>query len=164
MRSSIIYLALAGLTSFAQANPLNKPPPQTDPRGLITRGLSNVFSPTKRQAAAPPAIPQAGGGDVNNASRNVALTVIAGDTLGQIARLLNSGICDIAKLNNVANPDFIEVGQVLQVPINVAAPDNDSCLNRGGAIPPPAGGNASAPAAPAAPAPGGGEGGKKNKK
>ncbi|TQN64960.1 Intracellular hyphae protein 1 [Colletotrichum shisoi] len=150
MHSSVIYLALAGLTSFAQANPLNKPPPQTDPRGLITRGLPNVFTPTKRQA-----IPPAGGGDVTNARRNVSLTVIGGDTLGQIAKLLNSGICDIAKLNNIANPDFIEVGQVLQVPINVAAPDNDSCLKRG---------NATASAAPVAPAPGGGEGGMKEKK
>ncbi|GJC83529.1 intracellular hyphae protein 1 [Colletotrichum liriopes] len=161
MRASIFYLALAGL---AQANPIANPQPQTDPRGLITRGLSHMFSPrseqppTRRQAGTPPP-PPAGGGAVNNANRTVTLTVIQGDTLGQIARLLNSGICDIAKLNNIANPDFIEVGQVLQVPINVAAPDNDSCLNRGGAIPPPS--NATAPP-PAPPAPGGG--GNKTKK
>ncbi|GKT87577.1 intracellular hyphae protein 1 [Colletotrichum tofieldiae] len=151
MRASIFYLALAGLTGLAQANPIANPQPQTDPRGLIT-------PPTRRQAGTPPP-PPAGGGAVNNANRTVTLTVIQGDTLGQIARLLNSGICDIAKLNKIANPDFIEVGQVLQVPINVAAPDNDSCLNRGGAIPPPS--NATAPP-PAPPAPGGG--GKKTKK
>ncbi|KZL84337.1 intracellular hyphae protein 1 [Colletotrichum incanum] len=166
MRASILYLALAGLTSLAQANPITNAHPQTDPRGLITRGLSHMFSPhseqppARRQAATPPPPPGSGtgGGAVNNANRTVTLTVIQGDTLGQIARLLNSGICDIAKLNNIANPDFIEVGQVLQVPINLAAPDNDSCLNRGGAIPPPS--NATAPPAP----PASGGNGKKNKK
>ncbi|KXH62428.1 intracellular hyphae protein 1 [Colletotrichum salicis] len=165
MRSSILYLSLAGLASIAQANPVIKPDAQVDPKGLITRSLSHFLSsrseptrselpPTKRQVTPPPpltsapaAAPPGGGGAVNNANRTVTLTVIQGDTLGQIARLLNSGICNIAKLNNIANPDFIEIGQVLQVPINVANPDNDSCLNRGGAIPAP-GQNATAPGAP----------------
>ncbi|WYZ36999.1 hypothetical protein EsH8_II_000505 [Colletotrichum jinshuiense] len=177
MRSSILCLALTGLMGIAQANPIansiSNPPVQTDPRGLITRGLSYMlFSreeatrseppPTKRQAATPPAPLTSspaggeGGGAVNNANRTVTLTVAQGDTLGQIARLFNSGICDIAKLNNIANPDFIEIGQVLQVPVNVANPDNDSCLKRGGAIPPQQ--NSTAPA------PGGGEGGKKTRR
>ncbi|KAF9871234.1 intracellular hyphae protein 1 [Colletotrichum karsti] len=179
MRSSIICLVLAGLSGIAQATPVANAPGQNEvqaePRGLLTRGLSHMFSPrqattptepppTKRQAATPPppltSAPSAGGGAVNNANRTVTLTVQKGDTLGQIARLFNSGICNIAKLNNIPNPDFIEVGQVLQIPVNVAAPDNDSCLNRGGAIPPatpPANGTAAAPppAAPAAPPAGG---------
>ncbi|KAK1462987.1 intracellular hyphae protein 1 [Colletotrichum cuscutae] len=177
MRSSILYLALAGVASIAQANPIIKPDAQVDPKGLITRSLSNLlFSrsdptrseppPTRRQATPPPpltsnpaAAPPGGGGAVNNANRTVTLTVIQGDTLGQIARLLNSGICNIAKLNNIPNPDFIEIGQVLQVPINVANPDNDSCLNRGGAIPAP-GQNATAPGTP----PAGGKGKGKRKK
>ncbi|OHF00734.1 intracellular hyphae protein 1 [Colletotrichum orchidophilum] len=157
MRSSTLYLALAGLASIVQANPISQPDAQTDPRGIITRGLSHLLSsrseptrsgppPTRRQATTPPppvpsnpgcSIPPGGAG-IPNASRNITLTVIGGDTLGQIARLLNSGICNIAKLNNIANPDFILISQVLQVPINIANPDNESCLNRGGANPPPA--------------------------
>ncbi|KAJ0160468.1 Intracellular hyphae protein 1, partial [Colletotrichum tanaceti] len=138
------------------ANPLIRPPPHTDPRGLTTRSLPGVFAPptkTKRQAA---------GGAVNNANRTVTLIVIKGDTLGQIATLLNSGICDIAKLNKIANPDAIDVGQVLQVPINVAAPDNDSCLKRGSATAPPAAGGSAKP--PAGSKPGGGEKKDKDKK
>ncbi|KAL0941552.1 intracellular hyphae protein 1 [Colletotrichum truncatum] len=178
MRSSILCLALAGLSTIAQATPVINHDTQNEvraeTRGLITRGLTHMFfprqvptasepPPTRRQATTPPpplsSAPGGGGGPVNNANRTVTLTVIQGDTLGQIARLLNSGICNIAKLNNIANPDFIEVGQVLQVPINVANPDNDSCLNRGGGIP-PANGTPPAPPAPGAAPPGG----KKNKK
>ncbi|KAF6806651.1 intracellular hyphae protein 1 [Colletotrichum sojae] len=164
MRSSLLYLAIAGLASIAQADPAaNRPAAAAAPGNLLTRGIATLFSdpaPTRRQA--PPAAPPAGGGPVNNANRTVTLTVEKGDTLGQIARLLNSGICNIATLNKIPNPDFIEVGQVLQVPINVANPDNESCLNRGGAIPPatpPANGTASGTPPPAAPG-----GGKKNKR
>ncbi|ORY60965.1 uncharacterized protein BCR38DRAFT_443047 [Pseudomassariella vexata] len=55
-------------------------------------------------------------------------TVVKGETLAIISKQFNSGICDIAKLNNLTNPDQIEVGQVLKVPINVANPDDSSCL------------------------------------
>ncbi|KAK1983783.1 hypothetical protein LZ30DRAFT_780303 [Colletotrichum cereale] len=141
MRASIYYFALAGLTSLSQANPIANPDPHTDPRGLITRSLSNMLAPgsetlpTKRQAI-PPA-PQAVG-DGFKTTRDVTLVVEKGDTLGNIARLLNSGICDIAKLNNIADPNLILIGQTLKVTINLAKPDNDSCLNRGGATIPPA--------------------------
>ncbi|KAJ3958886.1 hypothetical protein N0V92_004525 [Colletotrichum tropicale] len=174
MRSSILCLALAGLSGLVQATPTTDTTHlQSEPRGLITRGLTHMFyprqastptepPPTRRQAATPPppltSAPPAGGGPVNNANRTITLTVIKGDTLGQIARLFNSGICDIAKLNNIPNPDFIDVNQVLQVPINLANPDNTSCLNRGGAIPPaaaPANGTATPPPPP---------GGKKTKR
>ncbi|KAJ0382538.1 hypothetical protein COL922a_012350 [Colletotrichum nupharicola] len=160
MRSSILCLALAGLSGLAQATPTTDTTHlQSEPRGLITRGLTHMFyprqattptepPPTRRQAATPPppltSAPPAGGGP--------------GDTPGQIARLFNSGICDIAKLNNIPNPDFTDVNQVLQVPINLANPDNTSCLNRGGAIPPaaaPANGTATPPPPP---------GGKKTKR
>ncbi|KAK2729346.1 intracellular hyphae protein 1 [Colletotrichum kahawae] len=163
MRSSILCLALAGLSGVAQATPTTGTTQvQSEPRGLITRGLTYMFyprqatsptepPPTRRQAATPPPLtsaPPGGGGAINNAQRTITLTVIKGDTLGQLARLFNSGICDIAKLNNIPNPDFIDVNQVLQVPINLANPDNNSCLNRGGAIPPaaaPANGTATPP-------------------
>ncbi|GKT44568.1 intracellular hyphae protein 1 [Colletotrichum spaethianum] len=171
MRAPIIYLALAGLASVAQANPIANTDSQTETRGLVTRGLSHMFlsrseaahseePPTRRQATTPPSplTSASVGTTLNDANRTITLTVVKGDTLGQIAKLFNSGICDIAKLNKIQDPDFIVVGQVLQVPINVAAPDNNSCINRGGAIPPANNGTA----APAPPASGGS--GKKGKK
>ncbi|KAK1573413.1 uncharacterized protein LY79DRAFT_697537 [Colletotrichum navitas] len=143
MRASVYYFALAGLTTLSQASPIANPDPPTDPRGLITRSLPNLLTPgsetlpTKRQSI--PSAQQAAAaaaGQINNATRNVTLVVEKGDTLGQIAKLLNSGICDIAKQNKIADPNFILPGQKLDVTINLANPDNNSCLNLAGAIPP----------------------------
>ncbi|WQF87489.1 Putative LysM domain-containing protein [Colletotrichum destructivum] len=55
-------------------------------------------------------------------------TVKAGQTLTTIAERFHSGICDIAWQNKLANPNVINVGQVLLVPVNVCKPDNTSCL------------------------------------
>ncbi|KAK2037313.1 hypothetical protein LZ31DRAFT_546989 [Colletotrichum somersetense] len=143
MRASIYFFALAGFVSLSEASPIANPDPPTNPRVLITRGLSQMLTPgsetlpTKRQAI--PSAEQAAaaaGGVLNNVTRNVTLVVEKGDTLGNIARLLNSGICDIAKQNKIADPNVIDVGQSLVVTINLKNPDNASCLNLSGAIPP----------------------------
>ena len=44
------------------------------------------------------------------------VTVQQGDTLREIARRFNCGFEDLARRNNLANPDMIYPGQVLQVP------------------------------------------------
>ncbi|KAK1954682.1 hypothetical protein LY78DRAFT_729770 [Colletotrichum sublineola] len=134
MRASIYYFALAGLQCLSQASPIADPDPPTDPRALITRSSETLR--TKRQATTPPAEQQnpAAGIEIINATRNVTLAVEKGDTLGQIAKLLNSGICQIAQQNNIADPNFIQIGQMLTVTINIQNPDNDSCINRGGSI------------------------------
>lgn len=58
----------------------------------------------------------------------VDYTVTSGDTLTIISQKLSSGICDIAKANNLANPGFILLDQVLKVPTYPCNPDNTSCL------------------------------------
>ena len=42
--------------------------------------------------------------------------VSSGDTLSAIARQNRTTVAELAKLNNITNPDFIRVGQVLKVP------------------------------------------------
>jgi LysM repeat protein len=42
-------------------------------------------------------------------------TVVAGDTLGGIAKKFNVTVADLVAWNGLANPDAIEVGQVLRV-------------------------------------------------
>lgn len=54
-------------------------------------------------------------------------TVVSGDTLEKIAAEYNSGVCNIADLNNLDDPDYILVGQALSIPTNVCTADNDSC-------------------------------------
>jgi LysM repeat protein len=47
-------------------------------------------------------------------------TVVSGDTLSGIAAKFGTTYQNLAKLNNIANPNLINVGQVLQVPGNGA--------------------------------------------
>lgn len=54
-------------------------------------------------------------------------TVVEGDTLGKLAFTFNTGICDIAALNNIDNPNLIILGNTLQIPENCARPDNTTC-------------------------------------
>ncbi|KAK2002554.1 hypothetical protein LX36DRAFT_652055 [Colletotrichum falcatum] len=135
MHASVCYFALAGLAGLSQASPIANPDPPTDPRGLIARSIPNILPPgpesppTKRQAL--PSAAQAAaaaGGAINKPTRVVSFTIEKGDTLGQLSKLFNSGVCDIAKLNNIANPNVILAGAPLKVTINVPNPDNVSCF------------------------------------
>lgn len=58
----------------------------------------------------------------------VDYVVVADDTLTVISQKLHSGICNIAKANNLANPNFINMGQGLKVPTFPCELDNTSCL------------------------------------
>lgn len=51
-----------------------------------------------------------------------------GQTLSAIAKQFGTGICDIAKASNLADPNLVEVGQTLTIPPPTATPDNTSCL------------------------------------
>ncbi|KAK4495591.1 hypothetical protein PRZ48_012859 [Zasmidium cellare] len=55
-------------------------------------------------------------------------TIVAGDTLTTVAERYSSGICDIAALNNIANPNLVVPGQNLLIPTNCTTPDNTSCI------------------------------------
>lgn len=61
-------------------------------------------------------------------------TVVSGDTLEKIAADFNSGVCNIAEANDLDNPDYIVLGQVLAVPTNVCTVniDNESCRTAAG--------------------------------
>lgn len=43
-------------------------------------------------------------------------TVVRGDTLSKIAGRYGTSYQELAKVNNIPNPDLIRIGQVLQVP------------------------------------------------
>jgi LysM repeat protein len=48
--------------------------------------------------------------------------VQSGDSLGKIAALFNSTEEDIIKENNITDPNAIQVGQVLMIPVNMVTP------------------------------------------
>lgn len=62
------------------------------------------------------------------ANSTVKYSTVAGDTLGSLATRFNSGICDIASLNNISNPNLVVPGQALKLPTGCTTPDNTSCL------------------------------------
>ncbi|KAK8203050.1 extracellular protein 6 [Phyllosticta capitalensis] len=51
------------------------------------------------------------------------------DTLTKIAEKFKRGICDIAKFNNISNPDFILAGATITIPPQVCFPDSTSCIS-----------------------------------
>lgn len=52
----------------------------------------------------------------NNGAPRSTYTVRAGDTLSEIAAREGTTVRELARLNNISNPDFIRTGQVLQLP------------------------------------------------
>lgn len=61
--------------------------------------------------------PFAGSGAADAGAEGMAThTVNAGETLGVIAQLYGSSVEELQRINNLSNADFLQVGQVLQVP------------------------------------------------
>lgn len=52
-----------------------------------------------------------------------------GDTLTAIARSYNTTVDAIASANGMRNPHFIQVGQVLQIPVKAEKPTNNQLYN-----------------------------------
>lgn len=86
---------------------------RTDPTGVpggwdaIRRAVDAGAWPVKAKPSTPAARPASGAG---------TYTVLAGDTLGRIAKAHGTTWQALAKLNALADPHLIEVGQVLKVP------------------------------------------------
>jgi lipoprotein NlpD len=126
-------VALAGGLLAACASPRHTPAPVED----RTARHANVITETRPAAAAMPG--------ADNAGKAGYYTVRQGDTLIRIALESGQNWKDIARWNNLDNPNVIEVGQVLRVmppgAVETAAPR---------ALPPASGASAPVAAASAA--------------
>jgi len=71
-----------------------------------------------RQQSAPPNQPSTPANSVNTH------IVRAGDTLSHIARQHRTTVAELTRLNNIVNPNIIQVGQVLRLP-NSATPNSN---------------------------------------
>nr|Q9P403.1 RecName: Full=Intracellular hyphae protein 1; Flags: Precursor [Colletotrichum lindemuthianum]CAC00481.1 intracellular hyphae protein 1 [Colletotrichum lindemuthianum] len=58
--------------------------------------------------------------------------VKSGESLTTIAEKYDTGICNIAKLNNLADPNFVDLNQDLQIPTDACEKDNTSCIKPDG--------------------------------
>ena len=52
-----------------------------------------------------------------------------GDTLSAIARSYNTTVDAIASANGMRNPNYLQVGQVLQIPAKTTTPTNNQLYN-----------------------------------
>ncbi|OJJ42324.1 hypothetical protein ASPZODRAFT_147416 [Penicilliopsis zonata CBS 506.65] len=62
-------------------------------------------------------------------ARNATYTVTANDTLPLIAARYGVGECDLARLNRLADPNYIYAGEELLIPTRATFPDDYSCYS-----------------------------------
>lgn len=55
--------------------------------------------------------------------------VVQGDTLNALSAQYGAGVCDIASLNGITNPNVINVGQHLTIPLGCTHIDNTTCIS-----------------------------------
>ncbi|MEJ5991880.1 peptidoglycan DD-metalloendopeptidase family protein [Ramlibacter sp. PS3R-8] len=101
---SWLWLLLAGALLAGCASPRRVPAPVED------RGMARPGAIAPAPAAPAVALPGA-----ENAGRSGFFTVRPGDTLIRIALETGQNWRDVARWNNIENPNVIEVGQVLRV-------------------------------------------------
>ncbi|KAJ5546877.1 hypothetical protein N7494_004462 [Penicillium frequentans] len=53
-----------------------------------------------------------------------------GDTVWKLAQTYHFGVCDLARMNGLADPDFIYPGEKFLIPAVAAHPDDYSCLDQ----------------------------------
>jgi LysM repeat protein len=84
----------------------NYNPNDRNSKRFIDAGAANIEAQNKQQEIANPT--------VTPTPRTV--NVVAGDTLGAIARNNNTTVNELARINNIANPNLINVGQQIRLP------------------------------------------------
>jgi lipoprotein NlpD len=122
LRTLTILIALSALLGGC-ATSLNRAP--VEDRGARAGGASAAPNPTP--AESPKALPGA-----ENAGKPGYYTVRPGDTLIRVGLDSGQNWRDIARWNNIDNPNLLEVGQVLRV----AAPGTDAAATAARAVVP----------------------------
>jgi lipoprotein NlpD len=91
------------------------PPPRVSTAGSATATPGPAQTPSASPTAAETPAPRPTGPGAENAGRPGFYTVRPGDTLIRIALDNGQNWRDVARWNNITNPNLIEVGQVLRV-------------------------------------------------
>lgn len=66
------------------------------------------------------------------AMENIIYVVVPGDTLWKLAETFGTDVNTIARYNGIADPDYIEVGQVLRIPAENISDNADIYIVRSG--------------------------------
>ena len=123
---SLVFLTILALLSACSVTV--GPPPGTPGPGQPTNtpieqvhfDVTPVPSPTPEPPTATPApLPP---GVTPGPGGTVTYTIKAGDTLSGIADQFGITVEDIVKTNNIADPNAIQAGEVLVIPVGAATP------------------------------------------
>ena len=120
-RTGKALLSLIGLAVVAACSTAHRPAPVED------RSVTGKTAPAAAPAAAPEAKPLPG---AENAGKPGYYTVQRGDNLTRIGLEHGQAWRDLARWNNISNPDVIEVGQVVRVTPPGSAVDNPAVVVR----------------------------------
>jgi len=121
-RTSKVVLSLMGLAVVAACSTAHRPAPVEDRSAL---GKAPVVSAVAAPQDAGKVLPGA-----ENAGKPGYYTVQRGDNLTRIGLDHGQAWRDLARWNNIANPDVIEVGQVVRVTPPGSAVDNPGVVVR----------------------------------
>ena len=123
-RTCKVLLSLIGLVVLAACSTAHRPAPVEDRSAMGKAASAPVTSPS---AQAEPIKPLAG---AENAGKPGYYTVQRGDNLTRIGLDHGQGWRDLARWNNISNPDVIEVGQVVRVSPPGSAVENAGVVVR----------------------------------
>ncbi|MCU0507177.1 MAG: LysM peptidoglycan-binding domain-containing protein [Anaerolineae bacterium] len=101
--------AIAQLNSLADPNALTLGQKLQIPGAAAAAGAAATSSASATAGGATTGGATSGGG-------TTSYTVQSGDTLGAIARRFGTTVAELVRINNLANPDALQVGQKLTVP------------------------------------------------
>ena len=123
-RTCKVLLSLIGLAVLAACSTAHRPAPVEDRSAMSKAASVPVASPSVQVE---PTKPQAG---AENAGKPGYYTVQRGDNLTRIGLDHGQGWRDLARWNNISNPDVIEVGQVVRVSPPGSAVENAGVVVR----------------------------------
>lgn len=110
----VTAMVISGCSGPAAPTPTPTPLPPVKPAPTATLAAVPKASPTPVPILMPPTLVAVT--PTSTPPPPIIYTVQAGDTLARIANQFSVPITDLIKANNVADPNFIFVGQQLTIP------------------------------------------------
>ncbi|KAH6876134.1 hypothetical protein BKA58DRAFT_438083 [Alternaria rosae] len=134
----------------APSSSVSNAPPAPAPTTLVTSVSASASVAPPASSAPPPAAsasppvasPPAASASVStpptpsstnpdpSSSTSKQITIAPSDTLEKIAAANAVGMCDIAKANNIHDPNLILAGEMLTIPVLTGEKDDSSCMTQ----------------------------------
>lgn len=113
--------AMFGEAPIPQPDPRSRPhTPANVPQTAVADSVAALYAPVPMdridRSGAPAPMPMSVRPEADESLAGSTYTVRRGDTLSGLARLFDMAVSDIARANQIGNPDVIRTGQTLSLP------------------------------------------------